>query len=45
LRITLGRAGLVGATALVVGLWRKRVLLALIGAALVVRDVKSRSSR
>jgi hypothetical protein len=44
-RVALGPAGVVGAGALVFGMWRRRLVLALIGAALVARDLKSRSSR
>jgi hypothetical protein len=44
-RIALGPAGLVGAGALVFGMWRRRLVPALIGAALVAHDLKRRSSR
>jgi hypothetical protein len=42
LRIALGPAGLVGAAALVFGLWRRRLVPALVGAALLARDLKAR---
>jgi hypothetical protein len=44
--MALGPAGLAGAAALVLGLWRRRLLLTLLGVALLARDLnRHRSSR